>query len=74
MSAQKTGRQSPEPDKAPEQVEKHTEGQIGAAPSDNYSQEESDKQKDTELPSNPTHPLDQAADAKISKDGRGPGI
>ena len=74
MSAEKTGRQSPEPENAPEQVEKHTEGQIGAAPSDSYAQEESDKQKNDELPSNPTHPLEKAADAKISKDGRGPGI
>lgn len=74
MSAQKSGRQSPDPEDAPEQVGKNTSGQAGTAPSSTHAQEESDKQKDNELESNPVHPLDKAADAKVDKEGRGPGI
>lgn len=74
MSAQKSGRQSPDPEDATEQVGENASGHAGTAPSDTHAKEQSDKQKENELESNPVHPLDKAADAKVSKDGRGPGI
>lgn len=74
MSAQKSGRQSPDPEDAPEQVSAHTSGHVGAAPSDTREKEKSEKTKEVELEDNPVHPLDEAADAKVDKEGRGPGI
>ena len=74
MSAPNAGRQSPEPERAPEKVEKPVDAKVGAAPSDTHAKEVSDEAKDSVLSSNPSHPLDEAAEAKISKEGRGPGI
>jgi len=69
MSAPNQGRQSPEP-------ENQTEGQSGAtasnpneqggAPANENAQENSDKTKG-KLSSNPTHPLEEAANEKTSK-------
>lgn len=74
MSAPNPGRQSPDPERAPEKVEKNVQGHAGAAPSETHAQEVSDKAKDTILESNPEHPLESNAEAKISKEGRGEGI
>ena len=74
MSAQKSGRQSPDPKDAPEQVSQHASGHVGAAPSSTHAKDESEKTKEVELEDNPVHPLDKAADAKVDKEGRGPGI
>ena len=75
MSAPNPGRQSPEPEQAPEQTGHQVDGKADAAPSDTHAQEVSDKAKDSDkLPSNPTHVLDSAADEKISKEGRGKGV
>ena len=74
MSAPHAGRQSPPPEQAPHSVEKPADAKIGAAPSDTHAKEESEKAKDSGLSSNPEGPLEGAAEAKTSKDGRGPGI
>ena len=74
MSAPNPGRQSPSPSRAPEKVEQPAEGKAGAAPSDTYAKEVSDQAKETTLSSNPSHPLQDAAEAKFSKEGRGPGV
>ncbi|MCJ1334579.1 hypothetical protein MMC10_011291 [Thelotrema lepadinum] len=69
MSAPNPGRQSPDPERVPEKVEHAVEGKADAAPSDTHAKEVSDKAKDSDvLPSNPSHILDSAADAKISLD------
>ena len=74
MSAPHAGRQSPSPEQAPEAVEKPADAKIGAAPSDTHAQESSEETKESGLSSNPEGPLDGTAEAKTSKDGRGPGI
>ncbi|KAI4136677.1 MAG: hypothetical protein LQ340_008121 [Diploschistes diacapsis] len=74
MSAPNAGRQSPEPEQAPEKVSQQVEGKVGAAPSDTHAQEVSDNAKENMLSSNPSHPLEGAAEAKVSKEGRGEGI
>ncbi|MCJ1439548.1 MAG: hypothetical protein MMC23_000027 [Stictis urceolatum] len=75
MSAPNQGRQSPEPERsAHSQVGKTADGQAGAAPSETHAQEKSEEAKDSVLSSNPEPTLGKAADAKISKEGRGPGV
>ncbi len=73
MSAPKQGRQSPEPETAPKQTEKVSEGHAGAAPSEEHAKEKSEQDL-ADLPSNPEHPLAKAADSKISKEARGEGV
>ena len=74
MSAPLAGRESPEPEHAPEQVEHLVEGKADTAPSETYAKEVSEQAKDTVLSSNLSHPLERWADAKNSKEGRGEGI
>ena len=74
MSAPHAGRQSPSPEENPGSVQKPADAKIGAAPSDEHAKESSTDTKHNVLESNPKGPLDDAADAKISKEGRGPGI
>lgn len=74
MSAPNPGRQSPDPERAPEKVEHAVEAKVGAAPSEEHAKEVSDQAKESVLSSNPTHPLEESAEAKISKEGRGQGI
>ncbi|MCJ1483915.1 hypothetical protein MMC06_004083 [Schaereria dolodes] len=71
MSAPHPGRQSPEPEQAPKQIEKPADGKIGAAPSDEHPQKVSDDQKLNVLESNPKGPMEDAAHEKVSKEGRG---
>ena len=77
MSAPNPGRQSPEPDRAPEQTESTTaeagddQAKVGAAPNDTHSKDTSEDNKESVLSSNPEGPLEHAAKEKISKDGRG---
>ncbi|KAF2236112.1 hypothetical protein EV356DRAFT_498962 [Viridothelium virens] len=69
MSAPNQGRQSPDP-------ERQTGGQLhdpqakpnelGAAPSQDHAKDASEQQK-ANLPSNPTGPLEKAAEEKTSK-------
>lgn len=70
------GRQSPPPE---QQSSKQVDPSKGSGKIDNAGEknpkDESNTTKDTVLESNPTNtPLDKAAEAKVSKDGRGPGI
>ena len=74
MSAPHAGRQSPPPEKAPEQVQPPADAKIGAAPSDDHAADVSENAKENILESNPKGPLDDTAQAKLSKEGRGPGI
>lgn len=71
MSAPQQGRQSPEPERqSHEQAGKTAEpNNQGAAPSLDHAKDASDEQK-AGLSSNPTGPLDKAAELKTSK---GPG-
>ena len=77
MSAPNSGRQSPPPKDAPQQTESTTEhagsdqAKVGT---DKDSKGESEHSKLENLESNPEGPLEDAAKAKISKEGRGPGI
>ena len=77
MSAPNPGRQSPEPENAPKQTESQTAGagddqaKVGAAPTDTYSKDTSEDNKESVLSSNPEGPLEHAAQEKISKEGRG---
>ena len=75
MSAPNAGRQSPSPSRqAPgQQSEQPAGGQAGAAPSETHAKDQSEDVKDI-LESNPKGPLEDAAKAKISKEGRGEGI
>lgn len=69
MSAPNQGRQSPEPENQSEAQSGSTAtnaNEQGAAPSMEHAQEASKKQLDS-LPSNPTGPLDKAAEEKTSK-------
>ncbi|MCJ1415288.1 hypothetical protein MMC32_001620 [Xylographa parallela] len=74
--ADKAGRQSPEPENAPKQVQSTTEhagddqAKVGGAPSETHSKDTSEETKNS-LPSNPTSAIDDAAEEKVSKDGRG---
>ena len=67
MSAQQ-GRQSPPPEhQSKAQVGSVAEQpNVGAAPSAEHAQQKSNEQKD-QLPSNPSHPLADAAKDKVSK-------
>jgi len=67
MSAPNQGRQSPEPETqtGAQQQDPMTQGKAGAA-KENFSKDQSEDTK-SGLESNPTHPLQQAADDKISK-------
>lgn len=72
MSAPKAGRQSPEPEnQGSHQVGALASGDIGAAPSDTHAKDQSEEHKHDGLESNPTGPLDEAAEQKTTKDGRG---
>lgn len=69
MSAPNQGRQSPEPENTSHSQTGTTAknpNQQGGAPSLEHSQEASDEQKKG-LASNPTGPLDKAAEEKTSK-------
>ncbi|MCJ1290314.1 hypothetical protein MMC34_001850 [Xylographa carneopallida] len=74
--ADKAGRQSPEPERAPKQVQSTTEhagdkqAKVDAAPSATHSKDSSEETKDS-LPSNPKSVMDDPAEEKVSKDGRG---
>lgn len=76
MSAPNSGRESPDPKDAPQQTESTTEhagsdqAKVGT---DRDSKGESQNTLEN-LESNPEGPLEDAAKAKISKEGRGPGI
>jgi len=71
MSAPNEGRNSPEPKmNKPEQIDQMHEGHADAAPSETHSKDSSEATKEG-LESNPTGPLEGAAHAKVSKDGRG---
>ena len=74
MSAPNQGRQSPPPEQAPHAVEKTADAKVGAAPSEEHAKESSEETKESVLESNPVGPLEDAAQAKVSKEGRGPGI
>ncbi|KZF22869.1 hypothetical protein L228DRAFT_138207 [Xylona heveae TC161] len=75
MSAPNAGRQSPPPERqsAAQLNEVPASGKAAAAPSAEHAKQTSEQTKEG-LSSNPTAPLDQAAEAKTSKEGRGPGI
>lgn len=69
MSAPNAGRQSPEPENqsgAQSGATTTNINQQGGAPSQEHAKEASDDQK-SGLSSNPTHPLDKAAEDKTSK-------
>ncbi|MCJ1477176.1 hypothetical protein MMC13_005847 [Lambiella insularis] len=76
MSAEKSGRQSPSPEDAPKQVESTVEhagadqAKVDAAPSEDHAKDKSEETKGS-LPSNPTSVIDDAAEQKVSKEGRG---
>lgn len=78
MSAPNAGRQSPDPENQTDnQQGKTAGGQVDAAPSSTHAADESNKTKESSsvLTSNPTDgPMEGVAEAKSSKDGRGPGI
>lgn len=68
MSAPRSGRQSPDPERQPGAQQQDTPG-LGkatpnAAPSDQYAQEKSEQTK-AGLQSNPEHPLEKAAREKL---------
>lgn len=69
------GRQSPPPE---QQSSKQVDPSEGSGKIDNAGEknpkDESNNTKDNVLSSNPTDTLGKAAEAKVSKDGRGPGI
>ena len=72
MSAPNAGRQSPDPEnQGSHQVGIPASGDIGAAPSDTHAKDQSEDHKYEGLESNPTGPLDAAAEQKVTKDGRG---
>ena len=76
MSTLNAGRQSPEPENqtASQLHEKPGGGKADAAPSATHAQDKSEDAKEDLLESNPKGPLEDAAKAKISKEGRGEGI
>ena len=74
MSAPNAGRQSPSPEDNPGSVQKPADAKIGAAPSDTHAKEASHDTKENVLESNPKGPLEDIAQAKTSKEGRGEGI
>ena len=76
MSAPNPGRQSPDPEnQKPEQSSEPTaSGHADAAPSDTHAQDASDEQKSSVLESNPKGPLEDIAQEKLSKGGRGEGL
>lgn len=72
MSAPNPGRQSPEPEKQSDaQVGAPQDGKIDAGPSETHSKDESEEYKHEGLSSNPKGPMEDAANEKVSKDGRG---
>ncbi|KAI9805471.1 MAG: hypothetical protein M1825_000722 [Sarcosagium campestre] len=73
MSAPNAGRQSPDPDRqtGAQQQSVPGSGKADAAPSATHAKDKSDDAKENVLESNPKGPLDDAAEAKLSKDGRG---
>ncbi|MCJ1464820.1 hypothetical protein MMC07_003434 [Pseudocyphellaria aurata] len=72
MSAPNAGRQSPDPEnQGSHQVGAPASADVGAAPSDTYAKDKSEEHKHEGLESNPTGPLDEAAERKTTKDGRG---
>ncbi|MCJ1409946.1 hypothetical protein MMC19_004030 [Ptychographa xylographoides] len=76
MSAPNAGRQSPEPEQAPKQTQSTTahagddQAKVDAAPSATHGQDVSEETKNT-LESNPKGILEDAAHAKVGKEGRG---
>lgn len=66
MSA-KQGRQSPEPEEVPYQVEKTADGNIDSQSGKKKDQQSSEDTKNTVLESNPKGPLEDAAAEKTSK-------
>ncbi|KAI9799631.1 MAG: hypothetical protein M1833_003946 [Piccolia ochrophora] len=72
MSAPNAGRQSPDPERqtGAQQQDVPASGKADVA-SDTHAKDKSEDHKQNTLESNPKGPLDDAADAKISKDGRG---
>ncbi|KAL9107709.1 MAG: hypothetical protein Q9227_007424 [Pyrenula ochraceoflavens] len=69
MSAPNEGRQSPPPERqtGAQLHDPPAGGKAGAAPSETHAQEVSDKTKHEGLESNPTHPLEAAAEEKTKK-------
>jgi hypothetical protein len=68
MSAPNAGRQSPDPERQPgaqlQDVPGSGKAVPNAAPSDSHAKEKSEQDKGG-LSSNPTHPLQKAADEKL---------
>ncbi|MCJ1305907.1 hypothetical protein MMC08_008724 [Hypocenomyce scalaris] len=74
MSAPNAGRQSPEPERqSGKQTDAPASGKMDEPPKE-HAKEDSEDQKENVLSSNPEGPMEGAAHAKISKEGRGPGI
>ena len=72
MSAPNPGRQSPEPEKlSDEKIGAPESGKIGAGKTETGSKDESTDTKENVLESNPVGPMEGAAHAKVSKEGRG---
>lgn len=71
MSATRTGRQSPDPERQPgaqqQEVPASGHGLPEQAPSPEHSQKESNKTKDFVLESNPVHPLEKIEAEKFEK-------
>lgn len=69
MSAPNQGRQSPDPENqtGAQLQDPPAEGKVDAAPSATHAQEKSDQVKHHGLDSNPTHPLEAAAEEKTKK-------
>lgn len=70
MSAPNQGRQSPDPEnQAPKQAtaQQANPNQQGAAPSQDHAKDKSEQQKSEGLSSNPTGPMDHAAEEKTKK-------
>jgi len=68
MSAPNAGRQSPEPEtqSGAQGKDPMSDGKVDDTPKDDFAKGESEDTKGG-LESNPTHPLQQAADDKVSK-------
>lgn len=71
MSGPREGQQSPPPDRqsAKQLHEPPSKGKAHAAPSKEFSKEQSEQTKDSELSSNPEGPLDEQARLKATKPG-----
>lgn len=74
MSAPNAGRQSPEPETQSESQVGAPTGTSGADPQGQGGEKGSEEEAGSGLESNPTHPLEESAKAKTTKEGRGEGF